>query len=120
IPSWKIFPALVCGNTIVLKAAEDTPACAAAFIKVIADAGAPAGVVNLVQGFGEEAGAALVEHKDVSLISFTGSSETGRRIASSCGVNLKRCALEMGGKNAQIVMDDANLDLALEGALWGA
>jgi acyl-CoA reductase-like NAD-dependent aldehyde dehydrogenase len=120
IPSWKIFPALVCGNTIVLKPAEDTPACAAAFIKVIADAGAPAGVVNLVQGFGEETGAALVEHKDVALISFTGSSETGRRIASSCGMSLKRCALEMGGKNAQVVMDDADLDLALEGALWGA
>ena len=120
IPSWKIFPALVCGNTIVLKPAEDTPACAAAFIKTIADAGAPAGVVNLVQGFGEDAGAALVEHKDVALISFTGSSETGRRIASSCGMSLKRCALEMGGKNAQIVMADANLDLALEGALWGA
>ena len=120
IPSWKIFPALVCGNTVVLKPAEDTPACGAAFVKAIEDAGVPAGVVNLVQGLGEEAGAALVAHPDVSLISFTGSSETGSHIASACGKSLKRCALEMGGKNAQLVMDDANLDLALEGALWGS
>lgn len=120
IPSWKIFPALVCGNTIILKPAEDTPACAAAFIKVIEEAGAPPGVVNLVQGFGEDAGAPLVAHNDVSLISFTGSSDVGRQIAASAGVQLKRVSLEMGGKNAQIVMDDANLDLALEGALWGA
>ena len=120
IPSWKMFPALVCGNTMVLKPAEDTPACAAAFVKAIEDAGVPPGVVNLVQGIGEEAGAALVDHPDISLISFTGSSDTGRHIASSCGKNLKRCALEMGGKNAQIVMDDANLALALEGALWGS
>ncbi len=120
IPSWKMFPALVCGNTMVLKPAEDTPACAAAFVKAIEDAGVPPGVVNLVQGIGEEAGVALVAHKDVSLISFTGSSETGSHIAGACGKNLKRCALEMGGKNAQIVMDDANLDLALEGAVWGS
>jgi aldehyde dehydrogenase (NAD+) len=120
IPSWKIFPALVCGNTVILKPAEDTPACAAAFVKVIEEAGVPPGVVNLVQGLGEEAGAPLVAHSDVNLISFTGSSDVGRQIASSAGEQLKRCSLEMGGKNAQIVMDDANLDLALEGALWGA
>jgi aldehyde dehydrogenase (NAD+) len=120
IPSWKAFPAILCGNTVVLKPAEDTPACGAAFVKAIEDAGVPPGVVNLVQGLGEEAGAALVSHKDVALISFTGSCETGSRIAASCGGNLKRCSLEMGGKNAQVVMDDANLDLAFEGALWGA
>jgi aldehyde dehydrogenase (NAD+) len=120
IPSWKIFPALVCGNTVVLKPAEDTPACGAAFIKCIEEAGVPSGVVNLVQGFGEDAGASLVNHRDVALISFTGSSDVGRQIAASAGAQLKRVSLEMGGKNAQIVMDDANLDLALEGALWGA
>jgi len=120
IPSWKIFPAILCGNTIVLKAAEDSPACGAGFIKALQDAGVPDGVVNLVQGFGEEVGAALVAHKDVSLISFTGSSQVGAQIASACGASLKRCALEMGGKNAQVVMDDADLDLALEGAVWGA
>jgi len=120
IPSWKIFPAILCGNTVVLKPAEDSPACAAAFVKALQDAGVPDGVVNLVQGFGEEAGAALVASPWVSLISFTGSSETGALIAAACAATHKRCALEMGGKNAQIVMDDADLDLALEGAVWGA
>ena len=120
IPSWKIFPAILCGNTVVLKPAEDSPACASAFVKILLEAGVPVGVVNLVHGVGEEAGSALVAHKDVSLISFTGSSQVGRQIAATCGGSLKRCSLEMGGKNAQIVMDDANLDLALEGALWGA
>jgi aldehyde dehydrogenase (NAD+) len=120
IPSWKIFPAILCGNTIVLKPAEDSPACGAAFIKALADAGVPDGVVNLVQGVGEEAGEALVAHPQISLISFTGSSSVGKHIAGLCGAALKRCALELGGKNAQIVMADANLDLALEGAVWGA
>ncbi|HYF48898.1 MAG TPA: aldehyde dehydrogenase family protein [Planctomycetota bacterium] len=120
IPSWKVFPAILCGNTVVLKPAEDAPACGAGFIKALQDAGVPDGVVNLVQGIGEECGAALVSHPDVALISFTGSSQVGSAIAASCGGTLKRCALEMGGKNAQIVMDDADLDLALEGALWGA
>jgi len=120
IPSWKAFPALLCGNTLILKPAEDTPACAAAFVQAIHDAGVPPGVINLVQGLGEEVGAALVAHPDVALISFTGSSEIGSLIAGQCGRALKRCSLEMGGKNAQLVMDDADLDLALEGALWGA
>ncbi|GMV83158.1 MAG: aldehyde dehydrogenase [Planctomycetota bacterium] len=120
IPAWKIFPAILCGNTVVFKPAEDSPACGAAFAAALRDAGVPPGVVNLVQGFGEEVGAALVHHPDVRLISFTGSCETGSLIAGACGQNLKRCSLEMGGKNAQIVMDDADLDLALEGALWGA
>ncbi|HYG77488.1 MAG TPA: aldehyde dehydrogenase family protein [Planctomycetota bacterium] len=120
IPSWKIFPAILCGNTVVLKPAEDSPACGAAFVKALQDAGVPDGVVNLVQGVGEEAGAALVAHPNVALISFTGSSEVGAHIASVCGATHKRCALEMGGKNAQIVMDDADVELALEGAVWGA
>ena len=82
--------------------------------------GVPPGVVNLVHGRGEEAGAALVRHTDVQLVSFTGSAAVGREIASVCGQNLKRVSLELGGKNAQIVMEDADFDLALEGALWGA
>jgi alpha-ketoglutaric semialdehyde dehydrogenase len=120
IPSWKIFPALVCGNTVVLKPSELTPACAEAFVRALTEAGVPKGVVNLVCGAGEEAGAALVAHPLVRAISFTGSSETGALIAETCGRLHKKCSLEMGGKNAQIVMDDADLDLALEGALWGA
>ncbi|MCZ7646875.1 MAG: aldehyde dehydrogenase family protein [Planctomycetota bacterium] len=120
IPAWKIFPAILCGNTVVFKPAEDSPACGEGFVRALHDAGVPAGVVNLVQGLGEEAGAALVHHPDVRLISFTGSCETGSLIAGACGQGLKRCSLEMGGKNAQIVMDDADLNLALEGALWGA
>lgn len=119
IPSWKTFPALICGNTVVLKPAEDTPACASRFVEILEKAGVPRGVVNLVHGSGS-AGAALVQHPGVDLISFTGSSEVGREVASHSGRSLKRCSLEMGGKNAQIVMDDADLALALEGALWGA
>ena len=120
IPSWKAFPALLCGNTVVLKPAEDSPACASAFARVLMNAGVPPGVFNVVHGSGEEAGAALVEHPDVAAISFTGSSETGKIIAEKCGRQLKRCSLELGGKNAQIVMADADLNLALEGAVWGA
>jgi aldehyde dehydrogenase (NAD+) len=119
IPSWKSFPALLCGNTVVLKPAEDTPATAIRFAEILTEAGLPDGVLNVVLG-GPETGAALVRHPDVRLISFTGSSETGRKIAAECGRTLKRCSLELGGKNAQIVMDDADVDLALEGALWGA
>lgn len=120
VPSWKIFPALLCGNTLVFKPAEDAPASGAAFVKIIHEAGAPAGILNLVQGFGEDVGHALVHHKDVQLISFTGSTQVGMSIATTCGASLKRCALELGGKNAQVVMPDADLDLAIEGALWGA
>lgn len=119
IPSWKSFPALLCGNTVVLKPSEDSPACASRFVEILMEAGFPAGVINLVHG-GAEAGSALVRHPDVDLVSFTGSSEVGREVAAECGRLLKRCSLEMGGKNAQIVMDDADVDLALEGALWGA
>lgn len=120
IPSWKLFPALMCGNTTVLKPSEETPWTATLFVEILAEAGIPAGVVNLVHGKGPEVGSALVEHPDVALISFTGSTATGRRIAEACGRGLKRLSLEMGGKNAQIVLEDADLDLALEGAVWGA
>jgi aldehyde dehydrogenase (NAD+) len=120
IPTWKLFPALLCGNTVVLKPAEDTPYTAVKFFEILAEAGVPPGVVNLVHGRGEETGAALVRHADVKLVSFTGSAAVGREIASVCGQQLKRISLELGGKNAQIVMEDADLNLALEGALWGA
>jgi aldehyde dehydrogenase (NAD+) len=120
IPTWKMFPALVCGNTVVLKPASDTPATAAKLVGVLADAGFPPGVVNLVTGGGGRVGTPLIEHPSVRLISFTGSSEVGRRIAATCGEKLKLCSLELGGKNPMIVMEDADLDLALEGALWGA
>jgi len=120
IPTWKMFPALLCGNTVVLKPAEDTPASAARLVEILNEAGVPPGVVNLVHGRGEEVGAALVRHPDVQLVSFTGSAAVGREIASICVHQLKRVALELGGKNAQIVMEDADLELAVEGALWGA
>ncbi len=120
IPCWKAMPALVCGNTVILKPAEDTPACATKLIEIFQQAGLPAGVVNLIHGLGEEAGKALVEHPDVDLVSFTGSSETGAFVGETCGRTHKRVCLEMGGKNAQIVMEDADLELALEGAVWGA
>ncbi len=120
IPSWKLFPALLCGNTVILKPAEDTPHTAVRFVEILEAAGVPPGVVNLLHGRGEEVGAALVRHPDVKLVSFTGSAAVGREIASVCGRQLKRVSLELGGKNAQIVMADADLDLALDGALWGA
>lgn len=120
IPCWKAFPALVCGNTVILKPAEDTPACANYLIQLFRQAGLPDGVINVVHGLGEEAGRALVEHPDVNLVSFTGSSETGAEVGSVCGRTHKRSCLEMGGKNAQVVMEDADLKLALDGAVWGA
>lgn len=120
IPTWKLFPALLCGNTVILKPAEDTPHSAARLIEILEAAGVPPGVVNLVQGRGEEVGAALVRHPGVKLVSFTGSAAVGREIAAICGRDLRRVSLELGGKNAQIVMEDADLELALEGALWGA
>lgn len=122
IPSWKIAPALICGNTMVLKPAEDTPACAQAFVEILLEAGLKdyPGVLNLVHGYGEEAGAALVDHPDVALVSFTGSSEIGRIVAMKCADTYKRVSLEMGGKNCTIVMDDADFDLAVESCWWGA
>jgi acyl-CoA reductase-like NAD-dependent aldehyde dehydrogenase len=120
IPTWKIFPALVCGNTVVFKPASDTPATATALVEILIEAGVPPGVVNLVHGGGSEVGMALVEHPDVDLVSFTGSTAVGKKISEVASRTLKRVSLELGGKNAQIVMDDAKLDLALEGVLWGA
>ncbi len=120
IPCWKAMPALVCGNTVILKPAEDTPACATKLVEIFAEAGLPPGVINLVHGVGEEVGKALVSHPGIDLVSFTGSSETGAEVGSICGRTHKRVCLEMGGKNAQIVMEDADLELALDGAVWGA
>ncbi|KAA6460119.1 aldehyde dehydrogenase family protein [Acidobacteria bacterium AB60] len=120
IPSWKLFPALVAGNTCVIKPAEDTPLSTFNLVQTMIDAGLPPGVVNIVTGYGPDAGAPLVEHRDVRAVSFTGSSEIGSLVAQRAAANFKPVSLEMGGKNAQIVLDDANLDLALDGALWGA
>jgi acyl-CoA reductase-like NAD-dependent aldehyde dehydrogenase len=119
IPSWKMMPALICGNTVVLKPAEDTPLSSYHLVEAMTEAGMPAGVVNLVSGDGPRAGAPLSEHKDVPVISFTGSTSTGRIIAQSCAPDFKHYSLEMGGKNIILVMDDANLDLAIEGSVWG-
>ncbi|MEP6944544.1 MAG: aldehyde dehydrogenase family protein [Acidobacteriota bacterium] len=119
IPSWKLIPALVCGNTVVIKSGEDVPLSTINLVKSCEEAGIPAGVVNLVNGFAEP-GESLVAHKDVRLISFTGSTSTGRVIAEQCARDNKIVSLEMGGKNAIIVMDDADVDNAVEGSLWGA
>ena len=120
IPSWKLIPALVCGNTVVLKPAEDTPLSSYNLVHACEEAGIPPGVVNRVTGEGESAGAAITNHTALRLISFTGSTETGRIVASSCAERNAICSLEMGGKNVIIVMDDADIDLAIEGAIWGA
>ncbi|HEY2468723.1 MAG TPA: aldehyde dehydrogenase family protein [Terracidiphilus sp.] len=120
IPSWKLFPALVGGNTCVIKPATDTPLSVYNLVQTLVDAGLPDGVVNIVSGSGGATGNALVEHPDVRAISFTGSSEVGSHVAQRAAATFKPVSLEMGGKNAQIVLDDANLELALDGALWGA
>ncbi len=120
IPTWKMFPALVCGNAVIFKPAEDVPHTGTLLVEILLEAGLPDEVIQLVHGRGEQVGAAMVEHPAIPLISFTGSTETGRLVGETCGRLHKRLSLEMGGKNAQIVMDDADLDLALEGALWGA
>src|SRR6185295_8648078 len=119
IPSWKMMPALICGNTVVLKPAEDTPLSSYHLVQVLTDAGMPHGVVNLVSGYGPGAGAPLSQHLDVTVVSFTGSTSVGRVIAEACAPTFKHCSLEMGGKNIIVVMDDANLDLAVDGAVWG-
>ncbi len=120
IPAWKTMPALVAGNTIVFKPSSDTPGCATLLVELMAEAGFPPGVVNLVTGGGGDVGDALVESPDVPVISFTGSSATGRRIAERAGRRLKRVALELGGKNAIAVLADADLDLAVDGIVWSA
>jgi alpha-ketoglutaric semialdehyde dehydrogenase len=120
IPSWKMAPALVCGNTVVLKPAEDTPALAERFVELFDEAGVPPGVVNIVHGYGETAGDALVRHPGVPIITFTGSRETGVAVTKAAADKLKHVHLELGGKNAIIVLDDADLDLAVEGIIWSA
>jgi aldehyde dehydrogenase (NAD+) len=120
IPSWKLAPALVCGNTVVLKPAEDTPLLAQRFVELLGEAGLPEGVVNVVHGYGETAGAALVRHPGVPVISFTGSRETGIAVTKAAADFLKHVHLELGGKNAIIVLDDADLELAVEGIVWSA
>src|SRR5215467_10169831 len=119
IPSWKMMPALISGNTVVLKPAEDTPLSSYHLVQVLTEVGVPRGVVNLVSGDGPSAGAPLAQHKNVPVVSFTGSSAVGRLIAQACAPDFKHCSLEMGGKNIIIVMEDANLDLAVDGGVWG-
>src|SRR5918996_260413 len=120
IPTWKLFPALIAGNTVVFKPAEDTPLLAYKLVEMFLEVGLPPGVLNFVTGIGEEAGAALVDQKSVRCISFTGSLEVGRQINAKCGQMMKRCSLELGSKNILIVMPDADLDLAVEAGAWGA
>jgi aldehyde dehydrogenase (NAD+) len=119
IPSWKIMPALICGNTVVIKPAEDTPLSTYNLVHVMAEAGLPPGVLNIVAGKGTVVGKAILASAGTQLISFTGSTEVGRIISEACAPTFKKCHLEMGGKNIIIVMDDANLDLAVDGAIWG-
>lgn len=119
-PSWKVFPALICGNTVVLKPAEDTPACADAFVRVLIDAGLPAGACNLIHGIGEETGAALVRHPDIDLVSFTGSTEVGTDINKACAERHRKVSLELGGKNGLLVLQDADLDHAVSCIVSGA
>jgi alpha-ketoglutaric semialdehyde dehydrogenase len=120
VPSWKILPALVCGNTIVWKPAEEAPASGALFAQTLWDAGLPPGVLNVVHGYGEEVGAAIVSHPDTQVLAFTGSTPVGRGIAETGGRMLKRVSLEMGGKNPVVVMPDADPALVIDGVLWGA
>src|SRR6266566_3259906 len=120
IPAWKTFPALLAGNAVVLKPASDTPLLALKMADILHEAGLPAGVLNVITGPGSLLGNALASHKDVNMISLTGSTEVGRGVAEICGRDLRRCALELGGKNAVIVLEDADLDLAVESVTWGA
>src|SRR3954452_11412756 len=120
IPTWKMFPALLCGNACIFKPAEDVPHTGHTLVEIMIEAGLPPEVIQLVHGVGESVGAAIVNHPLIPVISFTGSTETGRIVGEVCGRMHKRLSLEMGGKNAMIVFNDADLDLALEGVLWGA
>jgi acyl-CoA reductase-like NAD-dependent aldehyde dehydrogenase len=120
IPTWKTFPALLCGNSVIIKPAGDVPHTVSVLVEVLLEAGLPPEVIQLVHGNGSVVGKAIVDHPQVPVISFTGSTETGSRIGETCGRMHKRLSLEMGGKNAQIVLDDADLELALDGVLWGA
>src|SRR5213082_806108 len=120
IPSWKLIPALVCGNTVVLKPATDTPALAERFVELLAEAGIPSGVVNIVHGGGGTVGERMVRHPDVRVITLTGSRETGVEVLKAAAETLTHVHLELGGKNGIIVLDDADLELAVEGILWSA
>src|ERR671910_3224531 len=120
IPTWKMFPALLCGNSVIIKPSEDVPHTVHLLVEILLEAGLPPEVIQLVHGRGETVGKALVEHPDVPVISFTGSTETGSVLRETRGPMPQRPSVEMGGQNALIVMDDADLDLALEGVLWGA
>ncbi|MCU0617039.1 MAG: aldehyde dehydrogenase family protein [Gemmatimonadaceae bacterium] len=120
IPTWKMFPALVCGNSVVFKPSEDVPHTAHVFVEILLEAGLPPDVIQLVHGYGEVVGKAIVEHPKVPVLSFTGSTATGSFVGETAGRMHKRLSLEMGGKNAQIVLDDADLELAVDGVLWGA
>jgi acyl-CoA reductase-like NAD-dependent aldehyde dehydrogenase len=119
IPSWKIAPALVCGNCLVLKPASLTPLSALNFVQILQEAGIPPGVVNLVTGSGAETGEALLVNDQVKVVSFTGSTEVGRVVSKLAAPSFKKTHLEMGGKNVIMIMDDANLELAVEGCVWG-
>ncbi len=120
ISSWKLLPAIVCGNTCVIKPAQDTPLSTFNLVRALTDAGLPKGVINIVAGFGSEVGTPLAGHPDVRAVSLTGSSDVGRIVGGIAAKSFKHCSLELGGKNPMIVLDDANLDLAIEGGLWGA
>jgi acyl-CoA reductase-like NAD-dependent aldehyde dehydrogenase len=120
IPCWKMMPALISGNTVVIKPASDTPGCVLLLAELLAEAGLPPGVVNVVTGSGGAVGTAIVDSPDVDVISFTGSTATGKAIAQAAGRRLKRLSLELGGKNAIVVLADADLELAVEGILWSA
>jgi aldehyde dehydrogenase (NAD+) len=120
IPSWKLLPAIVCGNTCVIKPGQDTPLSTFNLVRALADAGVPKGVINILTGFGSSVGTPITEHPDVRAISLTGSSEVGRIVGTTAAKTFKHCSLELGGKNPMIVLDDANLELAIEGGLWGA
>ena len=120
IPSWKIVPAIVCGDTVVFKPATDTPRLGERFVELLVEAGLPPGVVNVVHGGGGAVGEALVKHPDVPLITLTGSRETGVAVLRSAADNLKHVHLELGGKNPIIVLDDADLELAVDGIVWSA
>src|SRR5690349_1103011 len=120
IPSWKLFPAIVAGNTCIIKPAQDTPLSVFNFVRALADAGLPKGVVNIVTGFGSRIGGPLLSNPEVRAVSLTGSTDVGRIVGEAAAKSFVRCSLELGGKNPMIVLDDANLDLAIDGALWGA
>jgi aldehyde dehydrogenase (NAD+) len=120
IPAWKLFPALICGNTAVMKPASDTPACMLRFVELLVEGGLPDGVVNVVTGSGGEVGNAIVDHPDVRVISFTGHTDTGVEISTRAAKTLKRVSLELGGKNPIVIWEDADLDLALDSVIWSA